>query len=1057
MSSLFVAEDDNISHQAGALIKSEEQFAVELSGEDEQSERPADSNLLSTHEHTKDDTSGSIPVEFQDPQATLTFPLRDAICNLPLKFQQLILEDMLARDALLVLGRGLGWEIIIANLLYILSSPVVTLGDNSKPRKSLSFLLNARDDEIWRIKEELDDLLWVDDNDVSEADLRFIVVTGDTHNTSSKRKNLYLKGGIIAISSRVLVVDLLSGILQPSEVTGLFVLHAERLKETSNEAFILGLYRDKNDWGFIKAISDEPELILGFSPLGDKLKILRLSQVLLWPRFHVEVISSLVLRPRLLMLGQQKAAIERRLNVTEINVQLSYKMTKIQLAILACIKACLQELKRHNPELAVEYWDMENAHDPNFVRRIRGSLDAQWHRLSYTTKQLAFDLGTLTDLLRSLVTLDAFSFYQTVQGIVDQNVRHVNNAGAQARMSPWLELTESVTIVTYAQERALGKIRVEKKVFDVEEQADEKAQESCTTTEQQEYVLEELPKWNQLGLLLDDILHEKSMANFKNDGPIMIMCSSRKVVDQLSQLLRKGKEQITPDGRRRFSYRDYMVQRLDQHLAWKEINLLAKQLNQEMSVSSDGAEENGAGEVLSTSKTFSRNNVPVSKRRRTRGASATARVSRIYASGAEPGNDAAHVDEDILQRLQDGVVRSSEDEEDEDDQGESTEPATVSLFMGIDDEAKFSHVDRGSQIIIQAYNENASDALLQEICPSFIIMYEPDLSFVRRVELFQAINHDNPAKTYFMYYGLSVEEEKHLLRIKKEKEAFTRLIREKASLGKHFEGQNDNTRFNAARKQVINTRIAGGSNFRTESDDLRVVVDLREFRSSLPNLLYRLGVKVVPCMITVGDYIVTPKICVERKLIPDLIGSFKSGRLFQQCEQMFRHYELPTLLIEFDEAKSFSLSPFLETRFERVNPNNPEVTNLMQQNIQSKIMLLLIAFPKLKIIWLSSPYESAQILTELKVNQPEPDVGEAIDKGVNQSLVTQDGGVPVFNDDPIDFIQNIPGINTMNYHLVIQKVRSIEALVQLSKKEFEGLLGQENGRRAFNFLNRAVR
>ena len=62
-----------------------------------------------------------------------------------------------------------------------------------------------------------------------------------------------------------------------------------------------------------------------------------------------------------------------------------------------------------------------------------------------------------------------------------------------------------------------------------------------------------------------------------------------------------------------------------------------------------------------------------------------------------------------------------------------------------------------------------------------------------------------------------------------------------------------------------------------------VIVDTREFRSSLPNLLYRVGIQVVPCMLTVGDYVLSPKLCVERKAIPDLISSFKSGRLYQQC------------------------------------------------------------------------------------------------------------------------------------------------------------------------------
>jgi ERCC4-type nuclease len=37
---------------------------------------------------------------------------------------------------------------------------------------------------------------------------------------------------------------------------------------------------------------------------------------------------------------------------------------------------------------------------------------------------------------------------------------------------------------------------------------------------------------------------------------------------------------------------------------------------------------------------------------------------------------------------------------------------------------------------------------------------------------------------------------------------------------------------------------------------------------------------IVPATLTVGDYILTPEICVERKSIPDLVSSFNSGRLY---------------------------------------------------------------------------------------------------------------------------------------------------------------------------------
>ena len=57
----------------------------------------------------------------------------------------------------------------------------------------------------------------------------------------------------------------------------------------------------------------------------------------------------------------------------------------------------------------------------------------------------------------------------------------------------------------------------------------------------------------------------------------------------------------------------------------------------------------------------------------------------------------------------------------------------------------------------------------------------------------------------------------------------------------------------------------------------------------------------------VGDYILSPDICVERKSVSDLIGSLNNGRLYNQATSMCRYYKRPVLLIEFDTAKPFSL------------------------------------------------------------------------------------------------------------------------------------------------------
>jgi DNA excision repair protein ERCC-4 len=79
--------------------------------------------------------------------------------------------------------------------------------------------------------------------------------------------------------------------------------------------------------------------------------------------------------------------------------------------------------------------------------------------------------------------------------------------------------------------------------------------------------------------------------------------------------------------------------------------------------------------------------------------------------------------------------------------------------------------------------------------------------------------------------------------------------------------------------KTISTRLAGG---RKELSTVasQVIVDMREFRSTLPSLLHASGLLVIPATLTVGDYILTPDICVERKSIPDLVASFNSGRLW---------------------------------------------------------------------------------------------------------------------------------------------------------------------------------
>jgi len=94
---------------------------------------------------------------------------------------------------------------------------------------------------------------------------------------------------------------------------------------------------------------------------------------------------------------------------------------------------------------------------------------------------------------------------------------------------------------------------------------------------------------------------------------------------------------------------------------------------------------------------------------------------------------------------------------------------------------------------------------------------------------------------------------------------------------------------------------------------LRIVVDEREKKSGIPDLLRGIGINLIIKTLPVGDYIVAPETVVERKTVSDFISSVFDGRLFDQCNRLKEHYQFPILLIEgnIDEIEKLTENPFV--------------------------------------------------------------------------------------------------------------------------------------------------
>ncbi|CAG9940736.1 unnamed protein product [Clonostachys rosea f. rosea IK726] len=926
--------------------------------------------------------------------------------SLPLEYQQELFQEVRTDDELVVLARGLGLMRLVTNLLHSYDAA----GNN------LIVVVGAEERENGWIGEALAEHAAIS----MSPKARGLTLINTESQSVGAREKMYARGGVFSVTSRILVVDLLTGLLNPETITGLVVLHADKVVATSLEAFILRVYRQKNKVGFLKAFSDNPDpFTIGFSPLSTMLRNLFLKKASLWPRFHVTVAHALE--------GKKKA------EVIELEVPMTDMMKDIQNAIMECVEISIHELKKGNSGLEMDDWNLDSALLKNFDLIIRRQLDPNWHRVSWKTRQIVNDLSVLRTLLNSVLTFDAVSFLQNLDTI---HAAHSPAPGSTRQtQSPWLFLDATQTLFETARRRVYS---ANPKNISKEENIDSLHP-----------VLEELPKWALLSEVLEEIdrdLYFEPQIKDDSNGTILIMCASQDTCRQLRDYLQtmhvktkaegskparetgdggeEGGEEGEEEDKASASF--MMRRRLRNYLNWKkqfaQVNATLFADNQK---------------VLNSATATRGGRAPPNKRRRVRGggnigaSAGRADNGSIIQFFEKPGEVA-----DLM-----AEVRLTEEEAQQ-------KPEIIADPMDNMDEF-YEMFEMQDLVAIHAYDGDLDEHVLEEVKPRYIIMYEPDASFIRRVEVYRSSHNDRNVRVYFMYYGGSVEEQRYLSSVRREKDAFTKLIKERASMSLVMtvdpSGEDDQEAF----LRTVNTRIAGGGRLAATAEPPRVVVDVREFRSSLPSLLHGRSMVIVPCMLTVGDYILTPHICVERKSISDLISSFKDGRLYTQAEAMFQHYRDPMLLIEFDQNKSFTLEPFadLSGNLSSLAPGN------VASDLQSKLVLLTLAFPRLRVIWSSSPYQTAEIFESLKQQEKEPDPIAAVQAGLDQDSRLED---QIINQEPQDMLSKVPGITPKNINALVWETENLKEVANMDEKELKPIVGPAVARQVHGFFNRNV-
>jgi DNA excision repair protein ERCC-4 len=349
------------------------------------------------------------------------------------------------------------------------------------------------------------------------------------------------------------------------------------------------------------------------------------------------------------------------------------------------------------------------------------------------------------------------------------------------------------------------------------------------------------------------------------------------------------------------------------------------------------------------------------------------------------------------------------------------------------------------------------DELLTELSnffPEVIVLMEPSLIAIRTLEVFVRMNdHLRLGTPSFAVHILGssqcLVEPQFPDLIRKENQAFDDIIKMKKTISFYarnelFEQTRNAT---AAVGRTTSSRQGGSRRLKTQLEVSKqsILVDTRELRSALPFMLYKKGLHIHPTTLSIGDYILSRDIAIERKSVTgsDLQQSLKSGRLYKQLVNMTHAFPWPMLLLEFSTGKSFQLEA-TDSISGEINPSS----------LIAQIAALIIHFPSLRLIWSPSFQFTASVFSKLKSGREQPSIDPDIPgKTAMPDPVSQ--ATSSSSKRAIEFLKACPGVTAANLPSILKRTKSIRGLVELGESEIISIMGKRDGNVFIKFINNA--
>lgn len=206
--------------------------------------------------------------------------------------------------------------------------------------------------------------------------------------------------------------------------------------------------------------------------------------------------------------------------------------------------------------------------------------------------------------------------------------------------------------------------------------------------------------------------------------------------------------------------------------------------------------------------------------------------------------------------------------------------------------------------------------------------------------------------------------------------------------------------------------------------ETKIIIDNRERNLNILEGLEQSGVNVSFAQLPVGDYIISDRLCVERKTTSDFESSIMDTRLFEQADRLRNSFEKALLLIEGD-SNGF----------------------ILNKNVVLGTILKLYTEFNIQVLFSEGSEETAYILAKLAEREQIIDKREPRLLGYKKAYTIQQWQTLI--------LSSIPGVGPKLANGLLKHFKTLKNVAAAEPKELMEVnkIGKKKANRIYEILN----